>query len=237
MFKGVDAINFAKRFPNNEACLRFLAEKKWKNGYQCIRCGCTQFIKGRTAFHRRCHACDYDESVTANTLFHDMRLPMMKAFYLLFRIATKKKGMSTVELAGEVSVQQKTAWLFKRKIQVAMQGVDLQNLRFNELITALGNNNTQRQSAQSKDREMINPDQHSVKKWGFKGQGVYAMLFKIWLRGIHHKCSRRLFYAYCDEFWFKQYRRSKRAAIFDNSLGKVLVSSPHPYAVLKASSG
>jgi len=237
MFKGVDAINFSKRFPNNEACLRFLAEKKWKNGYQCIRCGCAQYIKGRTSFHRRCGTCDYDESVTANTLFHDMRLPMVKAFYLLFRIATKKKGMSTVELAGEVSVQQKTAWLFKRKIQVAMQGVDIQNLRFDELITALGNNDSQKKSAQSKDREMINPDQHSVKKLGFKGKGVYAMLFKIWLRGIHHKCSRGLFYAYCDEFWFKQRRRSKRAVIFDSSLSKVLLATPHPYAVLKASSG
>jgi hypothetical protein len=30
MFKDVDAIIFSKRFPNNEACLRFLADKKWK---------------------------------------------------------------------------------------------------------------------------------------------------------------------------------------------------------------
>jgi hypothetical protein len=253
MFKGVNAIDFARRFPNNQACLRFLEEKKWKNGYRCVRCGCSQHVKGRTSFHRRCRSCAYDESVTANTLFHDMRLPMMKAFYMLFRIATKKKGMSTVELAAEVGVRQTTAWLFKRKIQVAMQGLDMEKIGLDELIMK-GNEPSVSSSPDSDPSacpaqagkagklpptsktnkpEMINPDRDSLKGLGFRGTGVYAMLFKIWLRGIHHKCSRALFFAYCDEFWFKQHNRSRRAAIFDSSLSNVLLSTPHPYTVLK----
>ena len=241
MFKGVNAIEFARRFPNNEACLRFLEEKKWKNGYRCVHCGWGRYRKGRTSFHRRCQRCAYDESVTANTLFHDMRLPMMKAFYLLFRIATKKKGLSTVELAGEVGVRQATAWLFKRKIQVAMQTMDIEKISLDEFIIS---HNTPGQGAQTKQKrpgkskrvEMINPDKDSLKALGFKGKGVYALLFKIWLRGIHHKCSRALFFAYCDEFWFRQRHRSRRAQIFDNSLTNVLQSTPHPYAVLTCSS-
>ena len=250
MFKGVDAIDFARRFPNNEACLRFLEQKKWKNGYRCVRCGCDYYVKGKTSFHRRCRSCAYDESVTANTLFHDMHLPLMKAFYLLFRIVTKKKGMSTVELAGEVSVQQKTAWLFKRKIQVAMRGLDMEKLSIGEFI--MGGNQPivpkakqQRPAVSAYNRKnrhkgfrgsnrpaMINPEKDGLKGLGFRGQGVYALLFKFWLRGIHHKCSRALFYAYCDEFWYKQHHRATRAGIFDNSLSNVLLSSPHPYAVL-----
>ena len=50
-----------------------------------------------------------------------MKMPILKAFHMLFRVSVKKKGMSTVELGVEVSVQQKTAWLFKRKIQVGMK--------------------------------------------------------------------------------------------------------------------
>lgn len=46
---------------------------------------------------------------------------MLKAFHMVFRITSKKKGMSTVELGTEVGVQQKTAWLFKRKVQAAMK--------------------------------------------------------------------------------------------------------------------
>ena len=40
---------------------------------------------------------------------------------MIFRLTAKKKGMSTTELGSEVGVQQKTAWLFKRKVQVAMK--------------------------------------------------------------------------------------------------------------------
>ena len=39
---------------------------------------------------------------------------------MVFRLTAKKKGMSTIELGTEVGVQQKTAWLFKRKIQAVM---------------------------------------------------------------------------------------------------------------------
>jgi hypothetical protein len=256
MFKGVNAIEFARRFPNNEACLRFLEEKKWKNGYQCVHCGWNRYVKGRTSFHRRCQRCAYDESVTANTLFHDMRLPMMKAFYLLFRIATKKKGLSTVELAGEVGIRQTTAWLFKRKIQVAMRVIDMEKLSLDEFIigpkTALSGSTSateltecehvlksetdQKRAGRPKKVQMIDPDKNSLKALGFKGRGVYALLFKIWLRGIHHKCSRALFFAYCDEFWFRQGHRSQRERIFENSLKNVLQSTPHPYAVLTCSS-
>ena len=126
-----------------------------------------------------------------------MHLPLMKAFYLLFRIVTKKKGMSTVELAGEVSVQQKTAWLFKRKIQVAMQGLDLEKLSIGEFIMG-GNLSTVPKATQhgpggstvtrnkrnkgfraSHRPAMINPEKDSLKGLGFRGSGVYALLFKI----------------------------------------------------------
>jgi len=40
---------------------------------------------------------------------------------MAFRLTAKKKGMSTIELGCEVGVEQKTAWLFKRKLQVAMK--------------------------------------------------------------------------------------------------------------------
>ena len=43
---------------------------------------------------------------------------------MIFRLSAKKKGMSTTELGHEVGVQQKTAWLFKRKIQVVMKQHD-----------------------------------------------------------------------------------------------------------------
>ena len=121
MFKGINAIEFSKRFCSNESCYQYLIDWKWGKGFSCSRCGCKQSNKGRTYYHRRCRECGYDESVIANTIFHGMKMPILKAFHMVFRLTAKKKGMSTTELGAEVSVQQKTAWLFKRKVQVAMK--------------------------------------------------------------------------------------------------------------------
>lgn len=121
MFQGINAIEFSKKFIDNDTCFQYLMEEKWgKNGYQCPRCGHAEAYKGKTRYHKRCKKCGYDESVTANTVFHGMRMPLLKAFHMIFRITAKKKGMSTVELGVEVNVQQKTAWLLKRKVQAAM---------------------------------------------------------------------------------------------------------------------
>lgn len=120
LFYGIDAITFGKKFTCNDDCYEYLYKIKWANGYQCKVCGSAEEVKGKTRFHRRCKQCMYDESVTSNTLFHGLRLPILKAFHMLFRTVSKKKGMSSVELATEVKVQQKTAWLFKLKIKNAM---------------------------------------------------------------------------------------------------------------------
>jgi hypothetical protein len=121
MFKGINAIEFSRRFQNNEDCYQYLLNIKWGKGYQCSRCGFKESYKGKTDHYRRCRKCSYDESVTANTVFHGIKMPILKAFHMVFRITAKKKGMSTVELGAEVGVQQKTAWLFKRKVQAVMK--------------------------------------------------------------------------------------------------------------------
>jgi transposase-like protein len=121
MFKGINAIDFGKRFADNESCYLYLIELKWGDRYNCSRCGHDKYYKGKTYYHRQCRKCNYGESVTANTIFHGIKMPILKAFHMVFRLTAKKKGMSTTELGNEVGVQQKTAWLFKRKVQVAMQ--------------------------------------------------------------------------------------------------------------------
>lgn len=84
MFKGINAIEFNKRFANNEDCYQYLIEKKWGNGFSCSRCGFKRSNKGRTYYHRRCSKCHYDESVLANTVFHGMKMPILKAFHMIF---------------------------------------------------------------------------------------------------------------------------------------------------------
>ncbi len=121
MFQGVSIQQFNKYFKCEDDCKQYLFDMKWKDGYKCIRCGYTKSYKGKTRFHLRCQACRYDESVTANTVFHKLKIPLMKAFGMAFRLSVKKKGMSTIELAREFSINQKSSWLFKIKTQESMK--------------------------------------------------------------------------------------------------------------------
>ena len=71
-------------------------------------------------YYKRSKKFGYDESITANTVFYGVKIPKLKAFHMIFRVTSKKKGMSAIELGTEVGVKQKTAYLFKRKVQALM---------------------------------------------------------------------------------------------------------------------
>ena len=119
-FLGVNLIKFHKAFSTDEDCYRYLSEIKWDKEYQCKKCGHTKFYKGVRPFSRRCMKCKYDESPTAGTMFDKCKFPLLLVFHIAFKISTKKKGMSTLELSQEFELRQKTCWEFKWKIQQAM---------------------------------------------------------------------------------------------------------------------
>ena len=53
-------------------------------------------------------------------MFDKVKFSLLKAFHIAFKIGTKKKGMSSLELGNEFELRQKTCWEFKWKIQQAM---------------------------------------------------------------------------------------------------------------------
>lgn len=54
-------------------------------------------------------------------MFDKCKFSLLVAFHIAFKISTKKKGMSSLELSEEYELRQKTCWEFKRKIQQAMK--------------------------------------------------------------------------------------------------------------------
>lgn len=117
-------IEFYEKFGTREKCLIHIADLKWGNSYKCFRCQCKEYTKGYTFLARRCKNCKYEESVTANTIFHGVKFSLVKALLICYRMSTKK-GMSTYEIAKEVGVTQKTSWIFCAKIRVLMESSGL----------------------------------------------------------------------------------------------------------------
>jgi hypothetical protein len=120
-FVGVNSINFHQRFKTDADCLEYLSLLKWGQGYRCKRCENGIYCLGKRPFNRRCTKCRYDESPTAGTMFDKVKFSLLIAFHIVFKISTKKKGMSSMELSQEFELRQPTCWAFKWKIQQAMQ--------------------------------------------------------------------------------------------------------------------
>lgn len=121
IFNGVNSIKFNQRFKDDNDCLEYLAEVKWFSGFTCKRCNNDKFGNGKNIHNRRCTKCRYDESPTAGTMFEKLKFSILIAFHIVFKISTKKKGMSSIELSNEFELRQMTCWAFKQKLQQVMK--------------------------------------------------------------------------------------------------------------------
>ncbi len=88
----------------------------WKDGYHCKKCDNVTFGKSKTPFGRRCTKCNYDESPTTDTLFHRLRFPITKAFYMVYLVSIKDNSLTVDELSEILSLRRETCWSFRKKI-------------------------------------------------------------------------------------------------------------------------
>jgi two-component system, sensor histidine kinase LadS len=122
LMKGLDFDDFRKVFPDKEACLKFLSELKWKGNFRCKKCAFNKYTPGNN-FGRRCKNCNYLESPTVDTLFHKLKFPIEKAFYILYLSNRKDIDLTLNELSEILELRRETCWAFKNKISQAMETV------------------------------------------------------------------------------------------------------------------
>lgn len=73
-----------------------------------------------------CNGCRYQASLTAGTIFHKSRTPLLKWFWLIFRMATSKTGVSIAEMRRELEIKAyKTIWVMAHKVRKAMADRDI----------------------------------------------------------------------------------------------------------------
>ncbi|MCS6975299.1 MAG: receptor [Cyclobacteriaceae bacterium] len=114
--KIMDYDQFKTLFPDKLACYRFLEELKWSDGYRCKKCGNEKYFTGLVKFSRRCTRCGYNESITAYTIFHSLKFPIDKAFYIAYLTVTGWKDQTIDEVAEKLQVSAHSVWAFKMKV-------------------------------------------------------------------------------------------------------------------------
>jgi two-component system, sensor histidine kinase LadS len=119
--KEVDFEEFSAMYPDDDSCMKFLADVKWHDGYACRKCGHLYYSAGRSPYSRRCSKCGYEESVTAYTVLQNTRLPINKAFYMIFLIYSSKGNISSHKLSEILGIRQSTCWTYSSRIKKTMK--------------------------------------------------------------------------------------------------------------------
>ncbi len=83
-YEGLTLFEFQKKFPDNDSCQNFLAEMKWSDGFKCEKCQNNTYCRGKLFHTRQCTKCRYQATPTSGTLFHKVKFPMLKTFYILY---------------------------------------------------------------------------------------------------------------------------------------------------------
>jgi predicted RNA-binding Zn-ribbon protein involved in translation (DUF1610 family) len=120
-FASLSIFKFQELFPDEKSCMNHLVKLKWADGFNCPACGNTKHCKGNKEHIRQCTKCNRLVSATSGTLFHKVKFPLLKAFYIVYYMSTNKKGISSTELSRKLNLRQKTCWLFKQKVTRGMK--------------------------------------------------------------------------------------------------------------------
>lgn len=115
LHKELNFDEFKSIFPDKLACYRYLEKIKWDKGFTCKRCSNDKYFDGTRKFSRRCTKCGYNESITAYTIFHGIKFPVEKAFYIAY-IVMGNKELTLEELSQLLQLRINTAWNFKSKV-------------------------------------------------------------------------------------------------------------------------
>lgn len=127
--KTMDYRQFQTLYPDTLSCYRFLENLKWENGFRCRKCSNEKFFPGAQKFARRCTRCGYNESITAFTIFHSIKFPIEKAFYVAYLAVTGNKDTTLAALSDQLGLRLNTAWAFRNKVAERIDELDKKGKR------------------------------------------------------------------------------------------------------------
>lgn len=120
------------RFPDQEACIEHLEKVRWGDCPRCSNCGSISVARkadtGRVG-RWNCHDCKSSFNVLAGTIFEKTRLPLQKWFLAIGLIVNAKKSLSSLQLARDLDMNQKSAWYMQQRVRAAMSTKEINLLQ------------------------------------------------------------------------------------------------------------
>jgi transposase-like protein len=117
----ISTFQLFQAFPDQEAARLYLESRLWPDGVKCPNCksGERITVRNRTGFYR-CNGCgNFDFTIRTGTIFERSKVPLHKWLYAMYLLVTARKGISSLQLAKEIGITQKSAWFVLHRLREA----------------------------------------------------------------------------------------------------------------------
>ena len=122
----ISTFQLFEKFSTEESAIKYVEKRRWPDNTSCPSCNENERITERKNKYYRCNACKLDFSVRTGTIFERSHIPLHKWLYAMNLLMTARKRISSLQLAKEIFVTQKSAWFMLRRIHDAC-GKDTNN--------------------------------------------------------------------------------------------------------------
>jgi transposase-like protein len=129
-FKSIfDLIN---AFPTEQSCIEHLENLRW-NGYVVSPFDPESKVYKCAGNKYKCKSTGKYFNVKTATIFEDTKIPLKKWFMALYIFSSHKKGISSHQLAKDITVTQKTAWFMLHRLRYAFDHPNFKRALYGEI--------------------------------------------------------------------------------------------------------
>ena len=111
--------DLSREFPNDDACLEYIKEQRWPNGFaKCEKCNIERKhyrVAGRKAY--ACNRCGNHIYPLKGTLFARSATSLQTWFYVMYVMASTGSRITAKRIQRETGVTYKTAWRTLRELR------------------------------------------------------------------------------------------------------------------------
>ena len=114
-------VEFSKRFPDEESCEKYLYERRVAQGVVCSKCGNTHQYWDKSGKCWRCAKCGHVTTLTAGTVMHGSKLPLLYWFTAIHLMTATKKTFSALEMQRQLGHKRyQPIWEMMHKLRSVM---------------------------------------------------------------------------------------------------------------------
>jgi transposase-like protein len=115
-------IQVITHFADEQVATDHLIQLRWGGNVTCVHCGHDKIYTLKGATKRfKCAGCRKQFSATKGSIFENSPIALQTWFAAIYLITSHKKGISSHQLARDLSLTQKSAWFVLQRVRFALK--------------------------------------------------------------------------------------------------------------------